>query len=152
MKKIKLLKLLIILLFVGFFLIGCFKKSSYIYLEEQVNEFLDEFYQTINDEKRKFVAVDFRCKDDYEEEHIRQFQNYDWQNGSLEELTTWLKSNYAKKYEVYIFSEKGVDSNLLEFLQDYYHKVYIYIGSYEILREYASTTFVLESGPYNCAC
>lgn len=148
----KRIKLLIMILILSISLLGCTKTQVHHYQETNINEYLDELYTTINDEKLKYVAVDLRTKDYYEEEHIRQFQNYDLDSGSLDELTTWLKGNYSKKYYVFIFSENPIDQNFLNFLEDHYQWVYIYTGLYELLKAQASTSFILESGPYNCAC
>ncbi len=149
MKKIKLL-LITLILFIS--LVGCMKPEINYYQENNVDEYLDILYDTINNEEIKYVASDLRTKISYETEHIRQFQNYDLAVGSIDEFTTWLKSNYSKKHYVFIFSEIELDESIIEFLEDNYQKVYIYTGSYELLKEQAKTSFILESGEYNCAC
>ena len=83
-------------------------RKNHIIISDEDNEwttYLNQFYEEINTEGRKYVAVDLRSKELYETEHLRQFQNYDLNSGSIDELNTWLCSNYSNKYIIYIYIE-----------------------------------------------
>ena len=100
-------KIVLIIFILTLFILGgcsCNSKKLNLYQDEiKHQEYLDKFYDDINTENLKYVAVDLRTKEMYETEHIRQFQNYDLSKGNIDELFTWLKSNYSSNHKVYIY-------------------------------------------------
>ena len=82
MKKNRLLVLIILLtLFLSF---SCQKKTIKEYNINEKEEFIKLVYDSINDEKQMYCAFEFRTKENYENGHIRQFQNYDLSVGLLQ--------------------------------------------------------------------
>ena len=151
MKKI----VIIIFILTLFILCGCScnSKKVDIYQDEiKHQEYLEKFYDDINTENLKYVAVDLRTKEMYETEHIRQFQNYDLSKGNIDELLTWLKGNYSSKYKIYIYIETLEDLALFDDLLTIYSDIYIYVGMYDTIKSLGEELFTFDSGPYNCGC
>lgn len=153
MKKISLFIVLISL----FFITGCNCQSSKhlmkVYKEEnEWNEYLYLFYEEINTEGRKYVGVDLRSKEAYETSHLRQFQNYDLNKGNVDELNSWLKSNYSSKYIIYIYIEALSDVSMFDSVIEKFKEVHIYIGEYSSLETLGEELFIFDSGPYDCNC
>ena len=149
-------KIVIIIFILTLFILGgcsCNSKKVDIYQDEIKNqEYLEKFYDYINTENLKYVAVDLRTKEMYETEHIRQFQNYDLSKGNIDELLTWLKGNYSSKYKIYIYIETLEDLTLFDDLLTIYSDVYIYVGMYDTIKSLGEELFTFDSGPYNCGC
>lgn len=149
-------KIVIIIFILTLFILGgcsCNSKKVDIYQDEiKHQEYLDKFYDDINTENLKYVAVDLRTKEMYETEHIRQFQNYDLSKGNIDELLTWLKGNYSSKYKIYIYIETLEDLTLFDDLLTIYSDVYIYVGMYDTIKSLGEELFTFDSGPYNCGC
>ena len=151
MKKIILFIVFISLLFVT----GCDCRKSEISCYDEKTEwltYLNMFYDDINTEGKKYVAVDLRSKTLYETEHLRQFQNYDLSVGNIDELYNWLTSNYSNKYSIYIYLESSEELNSFDVLLERYKNIYLYIGDYETLRILGDELFTFDSGPYDCNC
>ena len=144
--------IILLLLFCLLSLSSCKNKGMDIYDNNNIDEFISLFYETINDEDVKYVACDFRTKTEYETEHLRQFQNYDLQNGSFEEFLNWLTSNYSKKHQVYLFMNEILNDDQLNELKKNYKCIKIYKGDYETLRVKGEEFFTFDSGPYDCGC
>lgn len=149
MKKIYIIFLLIFCLVN---LTSCKNRDVKIYDNNNLNEFTKLFYDAINSEEIKYVACDFRSKLDYEEEHLRQFQNYDLQNGDYKEFITWLTSNYSKKHQVYLFSSSSLTDDQIQDLKKNYKQIYIYVGDYNSLKQAGEEYFIFDSGAYDCGC
>lgn len=152
MRKVILFVLLISLFFVTGCNCGDNNKLSFYDEETKWNEYLDLFYEEINTEGRKYVAVDLRNKEAYETEHLRQFQNYDLSVGSIDDLIMWLSSNYSNKYVVYIYIETLNDLSMFDSIVEKYKQVCVYIGDYSKLRTIGDELFTFDSGPYDCNC
>ena len=149
-------KIVIIIFILTLFILGgcsCNSKKVDIYQDEiKHQEYLEKFYDDINTENLKYVAVDLRTKEMYETEHIRQFQNYDLSKGNIDELLKWLKGNYSSKYKIYIYIETMEDLTLFDDLLTIYSDVYIYVGMYDTIKSLGGELFTFDSGPYNCGC
>lgn len=152
MKKIIILFVIICTLFISSY--SCTINSKINICDEEAEwlSYLDLFYEEINTEGRKYVGIDLRTKEDYEDEHLRQFQNYDISKGSIEELNNWLSSNYSNKYIVYIYIESLDDLSSFDSLLKKFKDIYIYIGEFETLRTLGDELFTFDSGPYDCNC
>lgn len=146
MKKISLL--LIILLST---LCSCKSKVN-IYNEENINDYLNEVYNIINDEDIKYVAYDLRSKTDYETLHIRQFQNYDINKGSNDTFIKWLTSNYSKKHYIILYSEESINEELITEIKNNYKHIYIATSKFQDIKNDLSELFTLDSGEYDCGC
>lgn len=146
MKKNRLLVLIILLtLFLSF---SCQKKTIKEYNINEKEEFIKLVYDSINDEKQMYCAFEFRTKENYENGHIRQFQNYDLSVGNVDDFLNYMKSNYSDKVKVIIMCE---DDQIINSLKEYYKELYIYYGTYETLGD-VSALFTIDKGPYNCMC
>ena len=149
-------KIVIIIFILTLFILGgcsCNSKKVDIYQDEiKHQEYLEKFYDDINTENLKYVAVDLRTKEMYETEHIRQFQNYDLSKGNIDELLKWLKGNYSSNHKIYIYIETLEDRSLFDNLLETYNEVYVYIGMYETMNILGNELFTFDSGPYNCGC
>lgn len=149
-------KIVLIIFILTLFILGgcsCNSKKLNLYQDEiKHQEYLNKFYNDINTENLKYVAVDLRTKEMYETEHIRQFQNYDLSKGNIDELFTWLKSNYSSNHKVYIYVETLDDVSKFEVLLENYNEIYIYIGTYETMSSLGEELFTFDHGPYNCGC
>lgn len=146
MKKNRLLVLIILLtLFLSF---SCQKKTIKEYNINEKEEFIKFVYDSINDEKQMYCAFEFRTKENYENGHIRQFQNYDLSVGNVDDFLNYMKSNYSDKVKVIIMCE---DDEIINALKKYYNYLYIYHNSYETLGD-VSSLFTIDKGPYNCMC
>ena len=130
-------------------------KKNHIIISDEDNEwttYLNQFYEEINTEGRKYVAVDLRSKELYETEHLRQFQNYDLNSGSIDELNTWLCSNYSNKYIIYIYIESLENLKTFNILLEKFKHIEVYIGDYNTLRNKGEELFTFDFGPYDCNC
>ena len=146
MKKNRLLVLIILLtLFLSF---SCQKKTIKEYNINEKEEFIKLVYDSINDEKQMYCAFEFRTKENYENGHIRQFQNYDLSVGNVDDFLNYMKSNYSDKVKVIIMCE---DDEIINALKKYYNDLYIYHNCYETLGV-VSSLFTIDKGPYNCMC
>ena len=133
-------------------LASCKNSGVKVYDNNNLNEFTTLFYNAINSEDIKYVACDFRSKLEYEKEHLRQFQNYDLENGNYQEFITWLTSNYSKKHQVYLFSSTLLSNEQIDELKKNYKQVHIYVGDYDNLKQVGEEYFIFDSGPYDCGC
>ena len=133
-------------------LASCKNSVVKVYDNNNLNEFTTLFYNAINSEDIKYVACDFRSKLEYEKEHLRQFQNYDLENGNYQEFITWLTSNYSKKHQVYLFSPTLLSNEQIDELKKNYKQVHIYVGDYDNLKQVGEEYFIFDSGPYDCGC
>lgn len=143
MKKISILLIFIILL-----LSSCKQMKTY----DSPTPFLESCYETINDDKVKYVCFDLRTKDLYEAGHIRQFQNYDLDSGNIDELISHLTTNYNKKTICYIYDNNTIDEELVKALKNHFDKLYILSFNDNKLLEEAKELFTIDKGPYNCGC
>ena len=127
MNKIIILFVIICTLFVTS--CSCNTKSKINIYDEEIKwtSFLDKFYNEINTEGKKFVGIDLRTKESYEDEHLRQFQNYDLSKGSIDELNSWLTNNYSNKYTIYLFTESVSSLDYFDILLKKYN---IHINTY----------------------
>lgn len=150
----------VILLFVicCLFLISgcnCNKSNSIMrFYDEEVEwkNYLEQFYQVINTEGAKYAAFDLRSKENYETEHLRHFQNYNLNKGSIEEFNSYLTNNYSSKYIIYIYIETLSDLSYFDVLLDTYKEVYVYIGDYASFRNLGDELFTFDTGEYDCNC
>lgn len=135
---------------------SCSCNNKYVTLfydeESEWTECLDMFYNAINTEGSKYAAFDLRTKELYENEHLRQFQNYDLSMGSVDKFYSYLTKNYSSKYTIYIYIESLDDLTYFDKLSETYKEINIYIGDYESLRNLGDELFTFDSGPYDCNC
>lgn len=153
MKKI----LLLIIIILMFSIAGCDCKKNPHYINISYEEskwtiYLNQFYEEINTEGRKYVAFDLRSKEQYETEHLRQFQNYDLSVGTIDEFSDWLSKNYSNKYVVYIYVEILEDHTVFDELSKKFKLTEVYVGEYHTLRTLGEDLFTFDSGPYDCNC
>lgn len=147
MKRINFL--IIICLFISLvFVSSCTKE----YTSKNYKKYLDNVYKAVNSENVKYLAVDVRNKEEYETLHIRQFQNYNYELGSVTEFVNWIKSNSDKKTNIYLYGNEEFILDTIEVLKkDKYNITYLTIDFNDI-KEYASTLFIMDTGEYDCGC
>lgn len=140
MKKIS---YLIILLCLILPLFACKKNPNIIYFnDDNISNFIDLFYKEIN-ENSLYVAYDLRTRDEYLDEHLKQFQN------NNNDLLNVISNNTTSKYDVYIFTSSALD---IDFSNIDVQNIYILTTTYEKLKEYGKTYFVFDKGEYDCGC
>ena len=144
MKKNNILLIFLFLIIIS--CISCKKNELKIYHHDEINNYIDELYQTINDLSLKYACFDLRDKDIYEEGHLRQFQNI-----NQEQLINYILDNYRNNYYIYIFSEIDLKDEILKELAQY-KEVHILIDNYDELRTLGDEYFIFDTGPYDCMC
>lgn len=129
------------------------QNSIHIYDEDALwSTYLDLFYNSINTEGSNYAAFDLRTKEDYENEHLIQFQNYDLKNGNILEFNNHLKNNYSKKYTIYLYIESLDDLTYFNSLLETYSTIHLFIGTYNNYKSLGIDLFTFDSGPYDCNC
>lgn len=144
MKRILLTSVILLVLFS----ISCGKKSITYSKEDQV-DFLNKVYEIINDDEIKYVAYDFRSNKDYEESHIKQFQNFDLEISDTDAFYDHLITNYGENHYVILLTE---DNTLINRIKEHYKHVYVFNGSFIDFSRESLMNFIISYGEYDCGC
>ena len=117
MKRISLIFILVLCLLVTG---GCSK--TYKFYENECNEFVDLFYEATTDGTHYF-AFDLRSQDEYAKGHVRQMQNYDINQGSIDEFLTSIKGIYSYNHTLFLYHDEFLGQENINKIRKHYRHV-----------------------------
>lgn len=166
MKKIASYFILIISFVSLLFLTGC--KKVYVISNDNVSEFVDEYYEYLADNKQGFVALDLRNLDpDYAEGHLKGFKSYQYYiaRNHLEPDTVynerisntfikWMEQNYNKDLTVFLIDNDGsiVTHAAVKLKGAGYKKIYIFTSGYDNIINHLNDKIEIVTGVDDCGC
>ena len=152
-------KYFIIFIFI-FLLTGC--NSFNTYNQDHFQEYIDELYLYETGKKQDVVYIDLRITGDeenpnpneYDSGHIKGFINYNYENGSKEEFTNWIKGQYHLKTAVFLIDDgSGKTVKVSDWLKEIgYSKVIAFTDGFQKLVELGEDQLYIVTGLDNCAC
>lgn len=168
MKK-KIIISIITILVLAFCLTANSCKKVSISDENNYQEFVDEFYAYLTDQKEddNYVAIDLRSISAYGNGHFKGFiaypfykvrnsdESFDiYEKRMLDEFIEHAQKNYGKKTTIFLIDAEGeIVETLAAHLKGVgYKKIYIYKSGYESLLLRAADTLSIKTGTDDCGC
>lgn len=144
-------------------------KKVYVSDENNYQEFVDEFYAYLTDQKEddNYVAIDLRSITAYGNGHFKGFISYSfykvrnsnesvdmYERRMLDELVAHMRQNYGKKTTIFLIDEdNGIIESIAAHLKGVgYKEIYIYTPGYESLLSIASNVLSVKTGIDDCGC
>ena len=165
----KLISKTLIILFTTLFVLtfsSC--KKVYIYDESKADDFINEYYEYLADNKQGFVAIDLRnLNPDYSDGHLKGFKSYQYyiarnekepdsvyESRISETFCKWIQQNYSKDLAVFLIDYNGtvVEQAAVKLKGLGYKNVYIYTGGYDTIVNHLNDLVEVVTGVEDCGC